>query len=96
MNTSLCLALGQWPFLCAWTKSRLPESNAEESVLVPIIYSRADVYTRGERNPPECAGAFDYCITSLFQDGISNFIVGTWSFSVNVGLQTFNCASAGV
>lgn len=49
MNTSLCLALGQRQFLCNWTKSWLPESNAEESVLVQIVYSRADVYARMEK-----------------------------------------------
>lgn len=69
MNTDLCLAVGQWQFLCKWTKSRVSGSNAEESVLVWIIYSCADIYTAlvGKNSRLRCP--FDYGIASLFQDG---------------------------
>lgn len=84
MNTSLCLALGQRWFLCDWTKSWLSESNAEESVLVLIIYSCADVYTRGEKKTLQ--SVLVLLITALpvfFKMGggdatLSNFNVSTW------------------
>lgn len=58
----VCLQMNEW--------SRVSGSNAEESVLVWIIYSRADIYTAlvGEKKL-KATLSFDYGITSLFQDG---------------------------
>lgn len=65
MNTSLCLALGQRRFLYDWTESWLSESNAEESVLVQIIYRRADVYTRGKNKKTILQSALVLLIIAL-------------------------------
>lgn len=44
-------------------------SDAEESVLVWIIYSRADIYTALVGEKLKATLSFDYGVTRLFQDG---------------------------
>lgn len=66
MNTSLCLALGQ-RCSSATGLSRGCRGVMQRNLYLCRLFIAVLTFTQGGK-PPECAGAFDYDITSLFQE----------------------------
>lgn len=82
MNTSLCLALGQRRSSATGLSCGC-RGAMQRNLYLCRLFIAVLTFTQGEKKPPECAGAFDYDITSLFREeggnvALFNLYVSTW------------------